>query len=366
MEGRSHEVNEYSIGVQVFGKPQNYNPNLDNIVRVTARQLRAKLGEFYSVEGSAEALRIEMPKGSYLVGLTANRPGVTTSAPGNRTPMLLVAAMLASTGWLLAAWLWFSRPSPPSLPGFLLSPILFDRTQPTTLVLDDPVFGHAWRRFGPELGLQGFVSGRYLDDRFYQGETDVFLQRLLAYNSYANASSLDLSLRLSRIAHSAGIEASIVSCRTLRPKQLERGNFIFIGGVSTNPWVSEIQKNLEFEHLTSRSPSPRRYFVNRRPQPGEPAIFTNTESNPDEHYFTRVALLNNPFGPGKVALLGGTSRDATEAAGQFALSQAGLNEISRRCGKPADRLSGFEVILGTKSVGGAHLTHNILASRCRP
>ncbi len=180
----------------------------------------------------------------------------------------------------------------------------------------------------------------------------MFLQRLLAYNSYANASSLDLSLRLSRIAHSAGIEASIVSCRNLRPKQLERGNFIFIGGVSTNPWVSEIQKSLEFEHLTSRYPSPRRYFVNRRPQPGEPAIFTNTESNPDEHYFTRVALLNNPFGPGKVALLGGTSRDATEAAGQFALSQAGLNEISRRCGKPADRLSGFEVILGTKSVAG--------------
>ena len=43
MENRAHEVNEYSLGVQVFGKSADYSPSQDNIVRVTARQLRTKL-----------------------------------------------------------------------------------------------------------------------------------------------------------------------------------------------------------------------------------------------------------------------------------------------------------------------------------
>jgi TolB-like protein/Flp pilus assembly protein TadD len=63
--GRRHELKEYVIGVQVFGKEETFDPRTDPIVRVQARRLRAKLVRYYRDEGRADETLIELPKGGY-------------------------------------------------------------------------------------------------------------------------------------------------------------------------------------------------------------------------------------------------------------------------------------------------------------
>jgi TolB-like protein/Flp pilus assembly protein TadD len=63
--GRRHELKEYVIGVQVFGKEEAFDPRTDPIVRVQARRLRAKLVSYYREEGRADETLIELPKGGY-------------------------------------------------------------------------------------------------------------------------------------------------------------------------------------------------------------------------------------------------------------------------------------------------------------
>ena len=63
--GRRHELKEYVIGVQVFGKEDTFDPRTDPIVRVQARRLRAKLVRYYREEGRADETQIELPKGGY-------------------------------------------------------------------------------------------------------------------------------------------------------------------------------------------------------------------------------------------------------------------------------------------------------------
>jgi serine/threonine-protein kinase len=63
--GRRHELKEYVIGVQVFGKEEAFDPRTDPIVRVQARRLRAKLVRYYREEGRADETVIELPKGGY-------------------------------------------------------------------------------------------------------------------------------------------------------------------------------------------------------------------------------------------------------------------------------------------------------------
>jgi hypothetical protein len=247
-------------------------------------------------------------------------------------------------------------------PAFLLTTPLADRTLSTTFVLDDPVFGKAWWSIGGEMGIEGFVNRRYLDSKYYSSDLRVLLP-MLERNDFMDTTSLQTTQRLAGIARSHGVESVIVSCRSLKPAQLKKGNFIFIGGVSSNPWVNELQRNLAFEHVIDRS-GRRRLFVNRSPKAGEPAVFETTSENPDERYYTRVALLKNPYGSGHIVLLEGTSRDATEAAGQFALSQTGVDQVTQLCGPPVEKLAGFELILETKSVAGADLIHHVVASRC--
>ena len=64
--GRGDELKEYVVGVQVFGKDQSFDPRTDPIVRVQARRLRARLGQYYHDEGRADEVIIELPKGGYV------------------------------------------------------------------------------------------------------------------------------------------------------------------------------------------------------------------------------------------------------------------------------------------------------------
>jgi len=65
VSGRSGELKEYVIGVQVFGKEPSFDPRTDPIVRVQARRLRTRLARYYRDEGHNDELIVDLPKGGY-------------------------------------------------------------------------------------------------------------------------------------------------------------------------------------------------------------------------------------------------------------------------------------------------------------
>src|SRR5581483_4988216 len=65
LAGRSDQLKEYVIGVQVFGKEESFDPRTDPIVRVQARRLRARLVSYYRDAGQNDDVVIELPKGGY-------------------------------------------------------------------------------------------------------------------------------------------------------------------------------------------------------------------------------------------------------------------------------------------------------------
>jgi TolB-like protein len=66
LSGRGDEVKEIVIGVEVLGRPADYNPKKDSIVRAEAGRLRARLSEYYQREGKADPIVIELPRGGYV------------------------------------------------------------------------------------------------------------------------------------------------------------------------------------------------------------------------------------------------------------------------------------------------------------
>jgi Malectin domain len=65
-EGETDEIKEYSIALQALGRPQNFDPQVDTIVRVTAHTLRKRLEEYYRTEGADHAVQICLPPGRYV------------------------------------------------------------------------------------------------------------------------------------------------------------------------------------------------------------------------------------------------------------------------------------------------------------
>jgi len=72
LSGRASDISEQRIGHEVFHRAPDYDTANDNIVRVSARQLRIKLKE-YTERKAAEAWTIEVPKGGYVPVFTTRQ-----------------------------------------------------------------------------------------------------------------------------------------------------------------------------------------------------------------------------------------------------------------------------------------------------
>jgi TolB-like protein len=66
LSGRSNYIKEYSIAVDVLGKPAGFNTVHSGIVRVHARRLRRALDSYYSEMGKMDACFISIPTGRYV------------------------------------------------------------------------------------------------------------------------------------------------------------------------------------------------------------------------------------------------------------------------------------------------------------
>jgi hypothetical protein len=69
-EGATTEIKEYNIAVQALGRPHDFDPQLDTIVRVTAHALRKRLDDYYRSVGTDHAVRICLPPGGYVPKFT--------------------------------------------------------------------------------------------------------------------------------------------------------------------------------------------------------------------------------------------------------------------------------------------------------
>jgi TolB-like protein/Flp pilus assembly protein TadD len=101
LQGRDAELKESLLAIEVFGRPPDYDPKQDPIVRTEASRLRARLSEYYLGEGKDDPVVIEVPKGGYVPML---RQTVTESAPPSQdvSPEQVRGASLKRV-WLPAA-----------------------------------------------------------------------------------------------------------------------------------------------------------------------------------------------------------------------------------------------------------------------
>src|SRR5204863_6984648 len=65
LEKPGSPLKEYQIATEVFGRPADFDPQLDSTIRVQAGRLRIKLAEYYCTEGADDPVIVELPKGTY-------------------------------------------------------------------------------------------------------------------------------------------------------------------------------------------------------------------------------------------------------------------------------------------------------------
>lgn len=398
LDGNLDYLTERFLGAELFGRPINYETGTDSIVRVRANDVRRRLAQYYAGDHGTARVTIELLSGTYVPEFhwleqhardsstdhspshehTVNFEGPAHEivAPPERVspnvqpkPRLgaiyavLIALGLAFScyaGWWLKGRT-MDRPLAPLKNAPTLAALwsgFLDSDHATDVVLSDVSF-----QLLEDLGKRKFTLDDYLTRR-YIGELQdrnanpkkVSALSLIASKNFGNSSEFRLAERISKL-DIAGNRIHIYNSRDFSSTLAAQDNLVLIGAVYSNPWQQLFAGRLNF--LQSAQTSSRE-VINNAPRPGEQAIYSPT----DAVGYCVVAYLPNPDHNTNALLIEGSSSEATEAGGDFLLSEDKFASFQRAL--HSDKLPYFEVLLKTAQVRGTPITETVEAYRVHP
>jgi hypothetical protein len=386
-------VHEQMVGIEVFHRLEGYDTSADNIVRTSVSELRKRIDAYFNSEGADEALIMEIPRWNYVL-VFRHRPAVTEvpnppsflsdapvrdlaeavpEAPPVSRPrgwMAMAAAAAGLTIIMLAVccgYLWIQYRSlnrslyawqyEPSVSA-LWSDIL-NASPDTDVVLADASFGLLQDFNKKAFPLDDYLNRSYFSQLQSQNSSPA-MQALLNSIVRWNLGSQDEFKLAHRIMalDPLGKRIHLYSARDYMPDLTNRDSVILIGAKISNPWDDLFEGRMNFTVNLDNDGSIS--VVNRAPVAGERPVYAQSNSA----QYCVIGYLPNPGHNGLVLMIEGTGAEATEAAGNFLLSEPQLSNFKKAL--HVERLPYFEVLLKVSSVPGTPLTATVEAYRAYP
>jgi hypothetical protein len=357
-------LKEYQIATEVFGRPPDFDPRIDSIVRVQTGRLRSKLAEYYSGDGAEDPIVLEIPKGSYSLAVhhraiphrsqTANGDALRHPRPVPHMAWLLLATGLGA-GLLVA---------------LLIAPVVSPRWRSSEAPPLAPELQRFWSAFteGPEPPLVVFSNAEFVGRpetgmRYFDPARDAREDILDHYTGVGEVMAVhELDRVFTALRHPVRVKRG----RLLTWDEARNVDLIFIGSPSENLSLRELPntQNFVFELLKTPARPSDLAIVNRNPRPGERTAYSASGSLPVTEDYSIVSLLPGLVPARKVLVLAGTTTLGTQAAVEYVCRSVKLQELFTKLNlRGEDRIPDFEAVLQVKISGGVPVQSRIVALR---
>lgn len=384
LEHPGEHPKEYQIATEAFGRPEDFDPRVDSMIRVQAGRLRQKLAEYYAGEGVDDPIIVELPKGSYGLefypaghqqargqaadsppgngqeleaapGATAAQPGARISIPAFTVSTALVAALALLIGLSVShrdsrrVQAKGDKPVPAALQQFW-RPFFSGRQDPIV------VYSNALFVGRPETGLRYYKPAKDAGDPVFDQYTGI--GEVMAVH--------DLDQLFGTFGHQIVVKRGELF--TLDDAQ--NNNLIFIGSPSENLTLRIIPgtKEFVFHRLTTGPRKGDLAILNEQPRPGEQTMFLASPSNgPMTHDYAVIALMRGLNPAHWVLILAGTTTFGTQGAAEYVCREEFVRELLLRLSvAPTGELEPFEALLRVNIANGVPLDEKLIAVRERP
>ena len=367
-------IKEHQIATEVFGRPSDFDPQVDSLIRVQAGRLRTKLASYYELEGVEDPILVDLPKGSYVLSFhhrpkgeakTHNAASGSDGSPGiwlspRKTGLLLTLSLLLTASLAVTLAVVTVRKSSESDTGRVVpsaSTALEIFWKPFLTATEEPwaVFSNGSFVGRPETGLRYYDPAKDSGTPLWDHYTGV--GEVLAVHSLDQAfGSLHRNIRVKR--------GSLFSLDDAKNNDL-----IFVGSPSENLTLMDMPgtKEFIFQRLTS---GPRRgdlAIVNVHPEPGEPAFNLASPSTfPLTEDYAVVALMPGLNPSRVVVILAGTTTFGTQGAVEYVCHQSSVAELLLRLAvSTTGDLQPFEALVRVKVTRGVPVRTELISLRKR-
>jgi hypothetical protein len=370
-------LKEYQIATEVFGRPADFDPQVDSTIRVQAGRLRAKLAEYYLSEGADDPILVELPKGTYLLAFHHRAAsGHRSHAPSshqaeyddspirqtarNRLAAIISLAVLLTAAVLVIAVMLAERKALDTTHASdtATAPEAFQVFwKPFLASPEDPwvIFSNAAFTGRPETGLRYFDPAKDSKDAIFDHYTGV--GEVLAVHDLDQVFGvLHRQIRVKR--------GSLFSLDDAKHNDL-----IFVGSPSENLTLLELPGAQEFVFRRVET-GPRKgdlSIVNVHPQPDEQKAFLATPSKQPLTDDYAVIVLMSGLNPSRSAMiLAGTTTFGTQGAVEFVCRQNAVADLLLRLPvAPTGEPKPFEAVLHVKVERGVPVDTELVALRER-
>ena len=100
LAGRGERLKGYNVALEVFDRPETFDPTVDPLVRIEAARLREKLREYYGTDGQGDPIRIDLPKGTYTPQIEFRHEGAPRIARQKAPPTQEVSSTVPAVAVL--------------------------------------------------------------------------------------------------------------------------------------------------------------------------------------------------------------------------------------------------------------------------
>ncbi len=367
-------LKEYQIATEVFGRPADFDPQLDSTIRVQAGRLRVKIAEYYANEGASDNIVVELPKGTYVLGFHSRSsdpdkpqhdsaatilpatPSLPQPSP-KRNLAIPVLTLLLGAAIAVIAILMLGRGRIQSLAG-----------GPTTA--PPASFQTFWRVFtsGPDEPWVIFSNGAFIGRpetgmRYFNASRD---NRSKILDHYTGVGEVLAVHELDRVFNVLHHDIRVKRGSLLSLDDAKNNNLIFVGSPAENLSLLEIPGTQEFlfRRMTSGPRKGDLGLVNVHPEPGEAQVFLATSGPPLTEDYAVVALVKG-LNPGRsVLILAGTTTIGTQAAVEYVCRQNSLEELLLRLSVgDTGEVKPFEAVLRVKVTRGVPVETQLVALR---
>lgn len=376
--GNGGDLKERSIGIEVFGRTPTYDANADPVVRITAGEVRKRLGLYYYDSAHAGELVIELPVGSYVPVFrqpeSINEPSQhaleqvagalpepsTEISVAPATPEVLVPAKRSQLRWPLTILL--------ALAGCALGVFIGMRIQPAQPVEPPSVIERFWEPFLASPGITTFCLGepaKNIDmDSIDSFEAPVTAhsepQQLYVRLHMAGLFALADVTTLTRTA--AALQAHHKAFRILPASeatfvQLREGPIVLIGAFD-NIWTLRVTQKLRFGFESKNGDA---LLVDRKT--GEKTTWATAWDLPYQKLskdYAIVARIHDNTTGQPVIIAAGISEEGTEAAGEILYNPVYLNSLLAKAPANWEKMN-MEAVIETQVIEGHSGPPNILA-----